>query len=178
MRHRLSSGQRPSQVRSAFRSPGAGLPVGFQGTIVRVLPNARHGFCRYQAGKRTFSRATRPAGAIGLQPKIVASLRPKLGEPFFPVTLSGSPTTHARRIRRRAQDRRHPMGPLKTAGPIPSFVWCAGWPFFAIVYRQNHNLRGSTSKKYMGVHSNDLRSAGRAQCHADHHGVVWVQTAG
>jgi hypothetical protein len=30
---------------------------------------------------RTFSRATRPAGAIGLQPKIVASLRPKLGEP-------------------------------------------------------------------------------------------------
>jgi hypothetical protein len=45
---------------------------------------------------RTFSRATRPAGAIGLQPKIVASLRPKLGEPFFPVTLSGSPTTHAR----------------------------------------------------------------------------------
>jgi hypothetical protein len=33
----VAPAQRPSQVRRAFRSPGAGLLVGFQGAIVRVL---------------------------------------------------------------------------------------------------------------------------------------------
>jgi hypothetical protein len=34
--------KRPSQVRSAFRSPGVGLLVGFQAAIVRVLPQGFH----------------------------------------------------------------------------------------------------------------------------------------
>src|SRR5580704_15790017 len=34
--------KRPSQVRSAFRSPGVELLVGFQAAIVRVLPQGIH----------------------------------------------------------------------------------------------------------------------------------------
>jgi hypothetical protein len=38
-RIQVTPAQRPSQVRGAFRSPGAGLPVGFRGAIVGVSPH-------------------------------------------------------------------------------------------------------------------------------------------